>query len=159
RNIMAATVAAIFFATSAPIAETVRGNFGKSENIMLFFFFLGLAVFQEWQGKKKTQNTKDTVVGIILCAGALASFLLSCLAKESGKLIGGLLILYALLSWILRRATMSNVARWFLLLTGIGGIVLNYAANSQCAAREYIKNYFTLNFGYHFLADSLSIYR
>lgn len=160
----AAALATLYFLTSSPVAETVRGNFGKAENLMLLFFFLALAALHKWEvlvaGRQTPACGRRLIAASVLIL-ALLAFILCSVAKESGKLLALVPLLEALaIYWESRKRDVQSSPRaWALLLLGVSGLAASYAVTSFGSANDYLKHYFTLTFSPGHLWAALKFYQ
>lgn len=131
--------------TSSAVAETVRGNFGKSEPEMVFFLALSFfLLFRTFQKPDK----------LILAA---IFFVFAVLSKESGKAFcGGLGIIGTLIFFKNGNEKVRLSAGYF--LVSIVGYVAILAASTPSSQSAYLNQYFSLNLDSVHILDSFFFY-
>ncbi len=98
KNLAAAMLAAFGVLTVSPLADAVRGNFGKVEDIMTFAFMLSVALLIRLSRRWEVAPTApDRAVLASVAASAAVFALLAALGKESGKILAVFPPLFVLL--------------------------------------------------------------
>ena len=148
----AAIIACLVFLTSSPIAETVRANFGKVEDAMVFFYFLGIAAWIAYL------SVKNSFLKWPFLFAAIFGLSTAAVSKESGKIIMMSPIIAAGVI-LFTRETRQEKTKWASLGAIAGfGILLNYLISKPSSDALYLKKYFSLNFDPSFLFLTLKYY-
>lgn len=140
--------------TSSPVAESLRGNFGKAEAIMVMLLSVGLAF---WAYSSKGHHKK-----IILMAGTLF-FVLGSVSKESGKIVA----IAMCLPWIATKLPINkkntksredSASLFALFIIGVTSVFTAYLLGIPSRKSVYIKSYFEMDFSISHVIESLIIY-
>ena len=157
-DVAGAVAGSVAFLTASPLAEAARANFGKVEVAMAFLFVLSLALWvfgrARWEGSERWSLGATTTV-----AASLFALTLAAVAKESGRLLSGALVLAGGLG-ALPRDTERAARRWQLLLASSGlfataACLLAFAPSRNNA---YIRSYFTLDSSLSHVRESAAFY-
>jgi hypothetical protein len=158
KNLWFSSLGAILLLTSSPAAEALRGNFGKAEAVMVALIAFGLAF---WTHSIKSRWPK------LFLSLAGTFFVLGCLSKESGKVIGIAMtlpwIVFWITSWITRKpleevkGEVSTPLR-NLFLMGATGIAASYIVAIPSRNLEWMKGYYRLNFNWAHITEKAQFY-
>jgi hypothetical protein len=152
-NVSLGIFACGLFLTSSPIAETLRGNFGKAEPVMLALLVGGLFF---WCLFARSKKWFWLLIGIFL-------FVLGCVTKESGKLVAASMCL----PWILtslpfglgnRNKADRELPFFSLFIVGAFGILFSYLVTIPTRNFAYLHSYFSLDFSLEKIKSSISFY-
>ena len=154
KDVWASLVAGALMLTSSPVAETLRGNFGKAEAIMVAFMTAGFAL---WGYSGLSKRPRLCLIG----AGML--FILACVCKESGKIVA----IAICLPWIAtllplgceaRRPEQNSASFLGLFICGLGGLLLSWLISLPSKKLQYIQSYFQMDFSFGHIKDALRTY-
>jgi hypothetical protein len=186
KNLSPGMVAAFSVLTISPLADAVRANFGKGEDIMTFAFVAGVAFLVRLRFRRAKASTASGLAAVIgLAAGSIVFMTLGALGKESGKILATFPLLFVVLEFAAQRfanacetgkKTPAAVERIFLqprddcrpplpfgfaIFSGcLGVVVLGVSAYAfrMHYDRPYFPNYFILNFDPNFILANVRYY-
>ncbi|XHR30525.1 MAG: hypothetical protein ACFUZC_08175 [Chthoniobacteraceae bacterium] len=155
RNPWATLLGGAFLLTSSPVAEALRGNFGKAEAIMVAFIAAGFAL---WAYSGRSRYPHLCMIG----AGVL--FILGCVSKESGKVVAIALCLPWIAALVpLPSGTQSQEQKkgasfLWLFFFGVCGILACYLVSLPSRKFQYLQKYFKLDFSLSHIKEVLLVY-
>ena len=144
KDVWASLVAGALMLTSSPVAETLRGNFGKAEAIMVAFMAAGFAL---WVYSRRSRHPLPCLIG----AGVL--FVLACVSKESGKIVA----IAICLPWIATLLPLGRDARGSeengasfrgLFIIGLCGLLSSWLVSLPSRKLQYMQSYFQMDFSF-----------
>lgn len=186
KDLLGGMLAVFSILTVSPLADAVRANFGKVEDVMAFTFMLAVACLAQLRLRSTTSSTiLDRAIYIALAVGASIFMVLGSLGKESGKILAAFPLLFVTLEFVAfkltswhkyRQGRCAELAQYFfdrneegraptplsfiIFTMSLGILVLAFSIYAFRLRSDtgYLANYFKLNFDPKFILGSVKTY-